>query len=66
MYRISVKDDTNLELTYRDAYRETDVEFAKHELKVLYPQCKIEVTEYEKRTKESAEKEIDEKRKQGE
>ena len=61
MYIISVHDETDLELTSRIAYRESEVEFTQNEFKIFYPGFKIKVKKYIPRTKEVAEQEIEEK-----
>ena len=61
MYIISVEDETGLVLSNRSAYRTVDVDFAKHEFSVLFPNNKVSVKEYTPRTKEIAEAEVAEK-----
>lgn len=61
MFIISVHDETGLELTQRRAYTQSEINFTMHELKTLYKGKEIRQTEYIPRTKEIAEKEIQEK-----
>lgn len=56
MVRVSVVDETGMELTYRNAINEKEIDFIKHEYSVFYPKMEVTIREYLAHNKENAEK----------